>query len=282
MSASKSEKPGRPLRSSGWRMSTLIRISLLVHAAALACLLLAPGHWPEILGVLALNHGVLTLCGLLPRSRWLGPNWTKLPPSCVRRKEIALTIDDGPDPWVTPKVLALLDEHRVKATFFCIGQQAARHPELCREIVARGHAVENHSQHHPHTFSLWGRRSILHEIESAQRTLTSITGQRPQFFRAPAGLRNPFLDPALHQAELQLASWTRRGFDTRTRAPATVAARLLKNLEAGDILLLHDGNSALTAAGNPVILDVLPLLLKAAAQSGLTFVTLPAALQSPP
>ncbi|GIZ52553.1 polysaccharide deacetylase family protein [Noviherbaspirillum aridicola] len=262
-----------------WRMPVLVRISILLHAAALPALALAPSRWAIVLAVIAANHALLTFVGLWPRSTWLGPNWTRLPAACAARREIALTIDDGPDPDVTPRVLDLLDRHGVRASFFCIGERAARHPELVREIVARGHAVENHSQHHRHHFSLMGLAGLHKEIRAGQETLTAITGRRPRFFRAPAGLRNPFLDPVLARLGLRLAAWTRRGFDTRRGDPRQVADRLLGALRPGAILLLHDGNCARTSAGKPVILEALPIVLDAAAAAGLQFITLDAALQ---
>lgn len=263
-----------------WRMPVLVRITFLLHAAALPALAFAPRHWPIVLALIAANHLVLTLTGLWPRSTWLGANWTSLPAACRARGEIALTIDDGPDPAVTPRVLDLLDLHGVRATFFCIGEQAARHPDLCREIVARGHVIENHSQHHRHHFSLMGRVGLLREIGAAQDTLLSITGRRPRFFRAPAGLRNPFLDPVLARLGLRLAAWSRRGYDTRHGDPQQVARRLLQGLRPGAILLVHDGHCALTDAGQPVVLEVLPILFDAAKRAGLRFITLDNALQS--
>lgn len=263
-----------------WHMPVLVRITFLLHAAALPALAFAPRHWPIVLAVIAANHLVLTLTGLWPRSTWLGANWTSLPAACRARGEIALTIDDGPDPAVTPRVLDLLDLHGVRATFFCIGEQAARHADLCREIVARGHVIENHSQHHRHHFSLMGRAGLLREIGAAQDTLLSITGRRPRFFRAPAGLRNPFLDPVLARLGLRLAAWSRRGYDTRHGDPQRVARRLLQGLRPGAILLVHDGHCALTDAGQPVVLEVLPILFDAAKRAGLRFITLDNALQS--
>ncbi|MFY9974637.1 MAG: polysaccharide deacetylase family protein [Chromatiaceae bacterium] len=220
------------------------------------------------------NHLLLTALGLLPRSTQLGPNWIRLPPESEARCEVALTFDDGPNPNVTPRVLDLLDAAGVQGTFFCIGERAARHPDLCREIVERGHAVENHTQHHGHGFSLLGPRGLAREIRSAQETLTSITGQAPRFFRAPAGLRSPLLEPVLSRLDLRLATWTRRGFDTRTRDPKRVLRRLTRGLAAGDILLLHDGNAARTPDGEPVVIRVLPALLRDIAGSGLRPVAL--------
>ena len=261
-----------------WHTPLLIRASMALHLLALLAFIAAPGQWPWALAVVVANHLLIVATGLWPRSNWLGPNWTRLPTAATSRHEIALTIDDGPDPVVTPQVLDLLDRYAVQATFFCIGKQAERHPDLCREIVRRGHAVENHSQLHLHHFSLMGPFGLTRELRASQDTLTRISGQCPMFFRAPAGLRNPFLEPVLARLGLRLASWSVRGFDTRVSDAGKVKSRLLRGLRAGAILLLHDGHAARTDAGIPVILDVLPAVLETAAAAGLRAVTLRQAL----
>jgi peptidoglycan/xylan/chitin deacetylase (PgdA/CDA1 family) len=266
---------GWRLRS--WKPSGLLRISLLLHIAALLGVCIAPQYWPQALALVVLNHCLLAAVGLWPRSDLLGSNWTRLPAAATQRGEIAITIDDGPDPEVTPQVLAILEQHGVVATFFCIGAHAQLHAELCRDIARRGHAIENHSLHHRHTFALRGLGALHRDIEGAQAALTALTGARPQFFRAPAGLRNPLLDPVLQRCDLQLAAWTRRGFDTRPVAAATVLRRLSRNLRAGDILLLHDGHAGRQPDGTPTIVAVLPALLAKIRAAGLTPVTLRAA-----
>ncbi|MEO8938753.1 MAG: polysaccharide deacetylase family protein, partial [Burkholderiaceae bacterium] len=219
---------------------------------------------------------VITATGLWPTSTWLGPNLRRLPAAATARDEIALTIDDGPDPDVTPRVLDLLDALAVRATFFCIGARVRAHPALAREMVARGHAIENHSDIHRHDFSLLGPARLDRELASAQRTLVDAVGIAPRFFRAPAGLRNVFLQGALERQGLALTSWTRRGFDTFRRDPERVAARLVAGLAAGDILLLHDGHAARTANGVPVIVEALPMVVAAMRDRKLSAVTLAA------
>ena len=261
-----------------WRPTLLLRTSVALHLLAVLLVIAEPGRWRWALAAVLADHLLLMLAGLWPRSNWLGPNWTHLPAAAAARNEIALTIDDGPDPEVTPQVLELLDRHAVRATFFCIGERAARYPELCREIARRGHAVENHSQRHRHHFALRGHSALMRELQAAQDTLAAITGRRPAFFRAPAGLRNPFLDPVLARLGLHLASWSVRAYDTRTGDAERVESRLLRGLRPGAILLLHDGNAARTPEGVPVILAALPAVLAAADAAGLRFVTLQQAL----
>lgn len=255
-----------------------MRASLGLHVGALAVVLARPSAWPWAVGAVLADHALLTAAGLTPRSRLLGPNWTRLPDAAASRREVAITLDDGPDPRITPRVLDLLDDRGARATFFCIGERVQRYAKLTREMVRRGHSVENHSQRHLHSFSLLGPRGLVAEIARAQDTIGITTGQPPVFFRAPAGLRNPFLDPVLTRLGLRLASWTRRGFDTVNAKVEAVLGKLTRDLSAGDILLLHDGHAALTATGAPVILEVLPRLLDALAAADLTPVTLRAAL----
>lgn len=262
----------------GYRPAATIRASIALHVGAAAAVLVRPQSWPWALGAVIADHLLLTGAGLWPRSSLLGPNWTHLPKACAPRACVAITIDDGPDPEVTPPVLDLLDERGARATFFCIGERVLQHPALAREIVRRGHALENHSQHHLPRFSLLGPSAMAAEIAGAQRAISDTTGETARFFRAPAGLRNPFLEAVLERAQLRLASWTRRGFDTLNGNPDSVLGRLTRNLASGDILLLHDGHAARTAAGSPVILRVLPRLLATLSAAGLEPVTLRAAL----
>ena len=255
-----------------WRWPPLVGASVGAHALALGAAAFVPGAAPWALAGVLADHALLAGVGLWPRSRGLGPNLSRLP--AAAGNTFALTLDDGPDPATTPAVLDLLDAHGVRASFFCIAERARAHPALLREIVARGHSVQNHSFVHRHHFSLLGPRALAREIGAAQELLADLSGTCPHCFRAPAGLRNPFLDPVLHRLNLNLVSWTRRGFDTREPDPQRVLARLTRGLAAGDILLLHDGNARRGADGRPVLLDVLPPLLARCRAAGLRALTL--------
>jgi peptidoglycan/xylan/chitin deacetylase (PgdA/CDA1 family) len=266
-----------------WAGMPLLYGSAAIHLAAAAVTIARPRLWPWTLGAVVLDHLLLAAAGLWPRSSWLGSNWTRLPASSAARGEIAITIDDGPDPDVTPRVLDVLAAFEARASFFCIGERVKSYPDLAQEIVRRGHSVENHSQRHRHSFSLLGPWRMAAEIIQAQECITRITGESPRFFRAPAGLRNPFLEPILRRLKLQLVSWTRRGFDTVNADADDVYRRLSQALVDGDILLLHDGHAARAragtpAAGTPVILEVLPRLLETLRRRQLQPVSLRATL----
>jgi peptidoglycan/xylan/chitin deacetylase (PgdA/CDA1 family) len=258
--------------------SPALQASAYLHLAALGSVLVHPPAWPFAVGAVVADHLALVAAGLWPRSRLLGPNWTRLPASGAARGEIAMTLDDGPDPEVTPRVLDLLDAHDAQASFFVVGERLAAHPALGREILRRGHTLENHSHTHRNDFSLLGPAQIGREIARAQQAIAAVGGAA-RYFRAPAGLRNPFLEGQLRRHGLQLVSWTRRGFDTVSRDAGRVQARLVRDLARGDILLLHDGHAARTSDGEPLVLQVLPRVLRAARELGLRSVDLQAALR---
>lgn len=257
-----------------WQPTLLMKASLIFTLAAAVAVVIRPDIWPWIVAAVVVDNLILTFAGLWPRCSWVGSNWTSLPPTAVARGEIAITIDDGPDPEVTPIVLNILDRYDAKATFFCIAEKAQRYPILCREIVKRGHTVENHSMQHKYHLPFLLLGGWFNELNAAQQTLTNITGIRPRFFRPPVGLRNPLLDPVLSRLDLQLVSWTRRGFDTVEKDAKVVLAKLVTGLKAGDILLLHDGKAARTLEGVAVIIEVLPSLLDAIAAAKLHPVTM--------
>ncbi len=264
-----------PVRRRTWRPGVALWFSAGLHAGAVIALLARPQWWPWILAAVFLNHVLLALIGLWPKSRWLGANMLRLPDTAAGRNEIALTFDDGPDPDLTPRVLDILDSHRAKASFFVIGDKAAAHPELVREIARRGHSIENHSQTHSNVFGFFAWGALRKDIGAAQDIIAGITGQSPGFFRSPMGIRNPLVDPVVVQLGLRYVTWTRRGFDTVARDPAVVLKRLTRGLAAGDILLLHDRR---TRNQRAMVLEVLPALLEKIAAAGLKPVSLPLAM----
>lgn len=175
---------------------------------------------------------------LRPNAQWLGPVITHFE---TPRKEVWLTIDDGPT-GDTQALLDLFDARGVKATFFVKGTLAEQHVEMVHEIARRGHTLANHSHTHP-SASFWclppGR--IAREIDGCNRALTSITGGKPRWFRAPVGMKNFFVHPALARRDMRLIGWTARGFDAVSSDAEEILGRILPHLRPGAILVMHQG-----------------------------------------
>jgi peptidoglycan-N-acetylglucosamine deacetylase len=157
------------------------------------------------------------------------------------QREVWLTIDDGPDPVDTPRILELLARYRSRATFFVIGENVTAHPGLVRSIVVAGHDVAHHTQSHP-LRSFWcaspwrGQR----ELDRGLAALAA-EGVRPTRFRPPAGFKNLWLGRALVERQLTCVGWSARGLERWSRDAGAVVARLTRDVTPGAILLLHEG-----------------------------------------
>jgi peptidoglycan/xylan/chitin deacetylase (PgdA/CDA1 family) len=188
-----------------------------------------------------------------PRWQMFGENICAV---AAKRKIIALTFDDGPDPKNTPALLALLAKREVRATFFCVGNRVAQQPNLVKRMAAEGHRIENHTFLHSPWTNIFSVLRLRTELSQAQSEINRITGRAPIFFRPPAGLTNPRIFRVTGELGLKVAGYTARGLDRRPDAPDKIAGRLLRKLQPGAILLLHD-------AGVPCerLLAVVTLLL---------------------
>jgi peptidoglycan/xylan/chitin deacetylase (PgdA/CDA1 family) len=137
-----------------------------------------------------------------------------------------LTIDDGPSDD-TLAMLDLLDRHGARATFFVVGDRAARRPELIREIVPARHTLGNHSQTHPQAwFWALGPRQLRQGDRAQPGHAGAITGTAPRWFRAVVGLANPFVAAPLREHGLARVAWCARGFDAIASDPQVVVARI--------------------------------------------------------
>jgi peptidoglycan/xylan/chitin deacetylase (PgdA/CDA1 family) len=221
----------------------------LLPALGLAAPVAVPFAWAHsvaagtaALGLMAGAHGALLAGTLRPNCQWFGPVITGFQPA---GDEVWLTIDDGPDPHDTPRLLDLLDAAGARATFFVRGDRARAYPELVAEIARHGHQLGNHTFSHPQaTFWALGPVRLRREIESCNAALREITHATPRLFRAPVGMVNPFVPPAVDAAGLRLVGWSARGFDgvvRHARDADAVVARILSTLRPGGIALLHEG-----------------------------------------
>jgi len=159
------------------------------------------------------------------------------------RKAIALTFDDGPSES-TPRVLELLEKYRIPATFFQIGANVERLPDIARAVHSGGHEIGNHSHTHP-LLCFQSAEFIYREFARAQRAIADATGFSPTLLRAPFGARWFGFRPAQRRLGLQGVMWTAIGYDWRLKAD-TIVDRMLPGVTSGAILCLHDGREVRT------------------------------------
>ncbi len=196
--------------------------------------------WPHAplagIGILALSHALLLYPTLRPNAQWLGPVITAFEPA---GNEAWLTIDDGPT-GDTLAILDVLDARGAKATFFVKGVLARQRPDLVRTILDRGHSIGNHSDTHP-SAAFWclPPARIAAEID---RCAAAIPPSR--WFRAPVGMKNPFVHPALQRRGMRLIGWSVRGFDAVSDDVERVVRRIAPRVFPGAIVLLHQGRAA--------------------------------------
>lgn len=152
---------------------------------------------------------------------------------------VALTFDDGPSEPVTRQILALLNKHAVKATFFISGTNALRNPEIIREIVAQGHAIGNHSYSHNPLLMLKSYRKLYMEIAETQKILQE-EGINTIAFRPPVGIVNPKLPKVLNELGMLCVTFSCRAFDAGNFFVKNISKKILNKIRENDIVLLHD------------------------------------------
>lgn len=176
------------------------------------------------------------------------------------RREVWLTIDDGPDPHDTPAMLDLLAARGAKATFFVIGRKVAAHRELVWRAHCEGHQIGNHTDSHPIAwFWALGPGAMRREIERGRDAIHAATGVAPVVFRSPVGMTNPFVHPAL--GGQRLVGWAATGCDGLSARGEIVVERLMRGVRPGAILVLHEG-------GAPGRIETLAQLLDRLAEQG--------------
>lgn len=194
-------------------------------------------------------------------------------------RDVALTFDDGPDPAVTPALLDLLDEHDARATFFLLTSRSGAHPEIAREIVERGHEVALHSDVHDR-LTLVPSGELRRRLAAARTALEDVTGAPVRYFRPPFGAQSLRTYLAARSCGLDVVVWGPYAEDWVEDEPATVAARGLRGLAPGSVLLLHDGLDVPPRSPVPTFdrVEMFRLLLDGVRERALRPVTLSALL----
>jgi peptidoglycan/xylan/chitin deacetylase (PgdA/CDA1 family) len=189
----------------------------------------------------------------------------------TREKVVALTYDDGPHPIFTPEILKALDKYGVKATFFMIGSLMERHPAIVKDVVARGHAIGNHTYTHPHNIEADTPAEVMRELDRCEQVIERMTGKRTQIFRPPLGLVDRAVLRIAEEAGYRTILWTVCADHHDAPTPELMAQRVLKEIRPGAIILAHDGRLGIRwkdVAATPVIIQFL-------LERGYRFVTVP-------
>ena len=181
-------------------------------------------------------------------------------------RSVALTFDDGPSPD-TLEILEVLRDKNVKATFFLIGKQVEKHPEIARKIVTDGHEIGNHSYSHP-IFLFCSPGKTRRELEKTQEIIETIVGRVPRLARPPCGVRTHSYFTAAKDLGLQTIQWSDAGFDWKKISAEKVAQKVLNTVQSDSIILLHDGDSA-GKRDRRTTAESLPLILNGLREKGL-------------
>jgi peptidoglycan-N-acetylglucosamine deacetylase len=157
----------------------------------------------------------------------------------TQEKMIALTFDDGPTEF-TPRILEILKKNNAKATFFCIGNQVKKYPEILNIAFQSGHIIGNHTLYHSPQNGFYSTSKILDEISSTDQIIQQIIQQNPKLFRPPFGVTNPHIAKAIKQTQHNVIGWDVRSLDTVIEDESKLYNRITKQIKPGSIILMHD------------------------------------------
>jgi peptidoglycan/xylan/chitin deacetylase (PgdA/CDA1 family) len=193
----------------------------------------------------------------------------------TKDRAVALTFDDGPNEPYTSRVLSILKQQHVRATFFVIGERVRRDPALLAQMVGEGHVVGNHSDTHPFGLAFESPARIRAEIDHAERSIHDATGIYPRLFRPPQGLRSPWLMQIAEGDSLDTVTWDDSPTDWNRLSPRQLSDRIVSNAHPGAIILLHDGLNLVPGANREVVVDGLASVIERLRAQGYRFVTVP-------
>ena len=228
--------------------------------------------------MIALAAGGVAAAGLAAHGTWHRNSWlfghvlNRLP---AGSNAVSITFDDGPNPEATPRILDVLRDEGVHATFFVLGSHAERWPELVGPMADEGHQLGNHGYWHRKLH----RRSPAYVRDDLTRGSAAIErasgGVRPRVFRAPHGFRNPWVTPIAASLGQRTVGWSLGVWDSARPGADEITRRALDGLRAGSILLLHDGDGYDAHGDRMQTAESLPAIIHGLRERGLQFTTLP-------
>ena len=249
-------------------------VKLPALAAGVATVWTLPPGWAAIAiaAIAVIVIGFFSYTIVHPSSQFFVPVVSRM---ATDDQIVALTFDDGPDPVVTSQILDVLGAHDARATFFVLGERAARYPEVIRRMHREGHTVGTHTQRHRLRFHFGSPSYVQREIEDAVDVVAGILANRPRLFRPPQGLRTPcFASGWRRTTGLTCVTWSVRGFDSRATTAQAIVERVAHRLEPGAIVTLHDGTGLGGTQDRGPTLEALGRILRECKTRGLRCVAL--------
>lgn len=189
------------------------------------------------------------------------------------RRLVAMTFDDGPSGRDTPAILDILREHGVKATFFVLGVNAERHPDVVTRAARENHEIGNHGFDH-RVLPLVGPASVRDQIARTSVIIERLTGAKPSLFRASHGWRNPWVNRVVREQGCRVVGWTLGVWDTDRPGADVIARRTLAGVRPGCVLLLHDGRGVEADPDATQVVQALPSIITGLRERGYELVTL--------
>lgn len=166
-----------------------------------------------------------------------------------QKKKIALTFDDGPHPQYTPEMLSVLKERNVKATFFLLGEEVEKYPEIVKQLQEEGHVVGNHSYKHEQLSKLTMEQACK-QVNRTNDLIYDITGVYPSYLRPPFGDWHEKLDCEVNMVEVL---WDVDTLDWSSKNHASIVQKVINNVKENDIILMHDGYETSVTAAREII-----------------------------
>lgn len=257
------------------RLITLLGLLTMIAVTGLVVdhweLIRRPSRPGLLLALTAMLAGfILTLHAVLPGNQLYGEVFSGVE---TQQKIVAITFDDGPYLPYTEQLLDLLKEYQVPATFFVIGRNAVKHPEMIRRLVAEGHQLGNHTWNHLDLLKA-DRQTMISEVERTSRLLEQLTGCRPAVVRPPHGFRDPLVMEVMADRGLTVVEWSIMARDWVNPGVDAIVKTIVTEVANGSVILLHDGDGVQQAASRAQTVEATRQIIRELTSRGYRFVTI--------
>lgn len=243
----------------------LIGLALDYHSV-----LKRPRRFGMGLAILGMTAGLfLTLSAVLPENDVFGRVFSHMQ---TTQKVVALTFDDGPYPPYTGQMLDVLKEYHIPATFFVVGQNVEKYPELVKRIAEEGHEVGNHTYHHIDLLKA-DRKVIADEIDRTSQAIFTASGIRPHLMRPPHGFRDPVIMEMMAERGLKVVEWSVMSRDWLNPGVDAIVDRTVSKVKNGSIILLHDGDGIASQNSRAETIEATRRIIQILSNQGYKFVT---------